>query len=717
MTLTIDLKSYSLPASGEGDALIDADVLFHKTGFPYINGRRLRGLLKESINEVLEIMDEQSKDSLLEKLFGKEGYNADKGCIRISNAFPENWDYIKKQVNGNPDLKNPRLIKEYFTEEISQTAINPKNETADERSLRTYRVLKPGCTKFQARIIGEIPEEYKKYLDKAILHLRYFGSRRNRGFGKILAKEAPGDQQATTDKYEKFQSDKLQVTLTTKSPVVMSRQYGEQNTVATDLFVSGNRIRGLFADRFLNGNALNTDVRELFRNLFLSGNIQFGTLYPFAAPPLPLHIHELKSEKKWIDVFSVEGENSRPKRGFAKISEPNTDGKTIIEKHEPDTLFFFHNSRQKNRVAGRSTAEGADSIFYYQALDEDQKFIGYITGTTDLLDKLTERCGSQFTTYIGRSKSAQYGEVEIIISKPDSGSGNNASYKTETKNGIIRPEPDMDKEASATVNTNLFLLCLNSPLILLNTHGVPDPTGSVLIEYLKRHLPGATEIKIEKAAAEISFAEQFNVQWKSKTDKTPCFKEGSSFLIALENVKEENINVLVKYGLGEWKEQGLGQITLLHYKPLNNPVVIDHSPETSEPDNDQTTNNLTKDILQFINKKKEDIDIKSKAVEGATSFKNKPIKNHQASRMLGMIREADKQSTDTEKYKWITDYIKSLEGKPAYKTPELLGMVNSRKEIIFKRNKLFNKQENEWSFEKDKLYWTTQLNYIRKIKR
>jgi CRISPR-associated protein Csx10 len=177
--------SYLLTASGEGSALIDADVVFHKSGFPYIPARRVKGMLKESMVEVLEISGktESEIETKIESLFGKSGAIEPEGKLRFGNFYLENWNEIKNEVGHLKlnDAFQPDNIQTFFTAEIQQTSVEDDG-VAKERSLRNYRVLKP-VYQYEGLVdcIDVLADEEKSLIENACLNLRYAGTRRNRG--------------------------------------------------------------------------------------------------------------------------------------------------------------------------------------------------------------------------------------------------------------------------------------------------------------------------------------------------------------------------------------------------------------------------------------------------------------------------------------------------------------------------------------------------------
>ena len=75
MKIEITLRNhlFLLLGSGEGSALVDADPVVTPEGFPFVPGRTLKGLFRESVEEVLEIEGRASESvAICTRLFGRE---------------------------------------------------------------------------------------------------------------------------------------------------------------------------------------------------------------------------------------------------------------------------------------------------------------------------------------------------------------------------------------------------------------------------------------------------------------------------------------------------------------------------------------------------------------------------------------------------------------------------------------------------------------------
>lgn len=684
-TLTLTTESYLLTGSGEGGVLIDADVVFHPTGFPMIPARRIKGMLKESLEEVMEVTGKPEADikAAITRFFGEPGKPTYEGKLLFHNLMLPDWGQIAKEVSENKNFPGfqPDFIKAYFTAEIQQTAIGREGKegeiegVAKKRSLRNYRVIKPGQTfKGLLETTSTLSSEEEKLLRWAVMNLRHAGTRRNRGFGKVkcelkeTAANSLGSQVISGG-----HAGKLSVTITTQSPVVLAEQQGDQNTVFTRKYISGNQVRGLLANAFIRKKGLlpqNAHLDTDFFEVFLSGKVQFGNMVFKQAQPIPLHLHgdKLDKGKPIVSVFDKPEGITNPvnKIGALAGNTIHTDGFT------PKTTFNFHNSRP-NRAAGRSTDQDTETgIFYYESLNEDQAFQGEIGGDASAVTKLTSVLSSQFRARMGRSRSAQYGSVLVTLadgSKSDS---------------------------SATLNAGKYVMTLQSPLILLNENGHPTPTVAALEKVLADAL--GSGIKVKKAATAFTQVEQFNAIWQAKSEKVPAFKEGSSFLMNLP----ENTSAMAQ--LGEWTEQGFGQVTFDPYQPnasftLETSAHAENGSATS-PEKSKVSNTLLSDLLKAFEEEKRQLEVKKKAIEAAQ--KAKRINNH----LIGRMERLFERCNSAEE---IHAWIKETQGKPAGDALRKADLVNHDHKFDLSANGIV---KDDWPLQK--LYWTTFFQTLRK---
>jgi CRISPR/Cas system CMR subunit Cmr4 (Cas7 group RAMP superfamily) len=77
-TFKIGLQSDTLVGSAGGHgSLIDSEVVFDEYGIPYIPGKRIKGLLRDSLMEVVAMLSQNGKSGIdretVKIIFGKAG--------------------------------------------------------------------------------------------------------------------------------------------------------------------------------------------------------------------------------------------------------------------------------------------------------------------------------------------------------------------------------------------------------------------------------------------------------------------------------------------------------------------------------------------------------------------------------------------------------------------------------------------------------------------
>ncbi|MEZ4829281.1 MAG: hypothetical protein R3C61_23785 [Bacteroidia bacterium] len=381
----------------------------------------------------------------------------------------------------------------------------------------------------------------------------------------------------------------------------------------------------------------------------------------------------MDKNKDVISVFAKHENDNEITKSVGKIgviagNQIQTDGFT------PKTTFNFHNSRP-NRAAGRSTDQDTDmGIFYYESLNEGQDFEGDIKGDPDLIVKLTTTLSAQFQAKMGRSRSAQYGSVQVSLT------------------GTQAPG------VNHTLKAGKYVMTLQSPLIVLNEYGQPSPT----VAYLNKALSDfwGTQVSIEKAAAAFTQVEQFNAIWQAKSDKTPAFKEGSSFLIELSDAKPTPAQ------LGEWAEQGFGKVVFELYQSEAKYELVKAVEEKAQSAQEQAqakikpSNAVLAKIQETFEAEKIQTSVKTRAIEAAQ--KAKRINNHLIGRMERLF---ERSGSDKDIFAWI----KETQGKPAGDALRKADLVDH--DHKFELHACAEVKDN-WPLQK--LYWITFFQTLRK---
>ena len=195
----LKLLSPTLIGSGEGaGALIDTDIVFDKVGLPFVPAKRVKGCLRDSIEQLWKIMQIQAHMPCAERLesdvmqtFGQKGQPGPAPVYFSSltlEDYAESYAWLNYflQHQRYTDILSREKIIERFSSRRQQTKIHADG-VAEDGSLRTSRVLNAGLT-----FSGELTIEHVTHHDRlltilllACANLRSIGTKRNRGFGDV----------------------------------------------------------------------------------------------------------------------------------------------------------------------------------------------------------------------------------------------------------------------------------------------------------------------------------------------------------------------------------------------------------------------------------------------------------------------------------------------------------------------------------------------------
>lgn len=200
-TATLRLTLHSAATFGRGDGvagLVDREVEHDDSGFPFLRGRTLKGLLAEAAEDFVFAMRSQPDASKWfntnKHLFGQPGSGLrGHGALKVGDAqLPENLRRLLRKEIRSEKLK-PEEIFASLTGIRRQTAMNEYG-APDHSTLRSMRVVLRGAI-FESRLeivpqLGDaVPsvEDQWTLLTCAALGLRAAGTGRNRGRGRVSA--------------------------------------------------------------------------------------------------------------------------------------------------------------------------------------------------------------------------------------------------------------------------------------------------------------------------------------------------------------------------------------------------------------------------------------------------------------------------------------------------------------------------------------------------
>ena len=210
MTIRLRLKSAATFGRGDGVAgLIDREIEYDRNGFPYLKGKTLKGLMRESAENIvyaLENLQGQSGwEEVKEHLFGLPGRGRiEQGILHVGDACLP--DILTQALLAERELRPEMFSSERILRSLTgirwQTAMNPDGGP-DHSTLRSMRVLLRGVT-LEAALTFEVEptDREKEFLVATIMDFRRAGTGRNRGRGWL---QAELDDSATTRQlFEQF---------------------------------------------------------------------------------------------------------------------------------------------------------------------------------------------------------------------------------------------------------------------------------------------------------------------------------------------------------------------------------------------------------------------------------------------------------------------------------------------------------------------------------
>lgn len=195
MIVRLEIQSDTIFGSGMSiPGAEDISVLTDKDGFPYLKGATLRGVLREEAENYVHWLGLDADDSdWLVKRFGKEGADPE---VRPHGITVSDFTLplaLRNLIKG----ENMTDIQELFTSLRTFTKLD--NGVAQDTSLRVARCINAGYIFY-----GEVqchPED-ETLLEEILSSIKWIGSMRTRGFGKVRVsvlnegKKADGKEEA-----------------------------------------------------------------------------------------------------------------------------------------------------------------------------------------------------------------------------------------------------------------------------------------------------------------------------------------------------------------------------------------------------------------------------------------------------------------------------------------------------------------------------------------
>ena len=704
MKLKLELLSDAVPGSGEGLAgVIDTEIAQDECGLPYIPGKRIKGILRESAKELKDIGEIKSD---IKAIFGKEGekWGSD---FKISDGYLENYEGLRNFLtycSMDSELKqifNRQAVLDFFTYTRTQTAIERETEVAEEKSLRTLRVLKKGLNFY---FDVHCKDEYIEDLEKICKVTRNFGLRRTRGLGEIKFELLDEEKRGSEEVHEKSEKVnglyELPIFIENLSELLLYTRVGRSQI--SDTFISGSFILGAFALAYISKHNLeNAHENEDFYHLFLSGKVKFLNAYPTNIDgdkfySTPASIAKEKDKEEYFNLKRPDKQIERPGFEYVKLNDE-------IEYISVGRKIEYHHARPEDRTIGHPT-EKKREFFQFEVIDKGQKFLGKIIGgraELEILKSIIPNNSNNSIIYLGKSKTAQYGKCRIVYGEIEDASQGKITW-----------------ESGERITVRLV-----SDMILINECGFIVPDIKILKDEIALWLGiDKDKIEVENAFLRFKKVSGFSSIWGLPKIQANALKAGS--VIVLKNNSNRNIEVPSFHAFGIRTEEGYGQVVFEEYleKEFNN--VKHTSEEVSCPSDLSFYAELIEFVLlkhlkrrlkdEALNKVPEKFKVPNAFIGKMVSFIQKSDNFNELNNKINKLK--DRASKHLEKIAEFL-YIKDKKVNKTQFEKNVEQKLVLRKSDILKKAKIFEGFYRSELYLLYKDYALTFLNALRLINR
>jgi len=691
MKLFLQTNSLTLPSSGVANIIEDVTVQKDSNGLPFIPGKTIKGLVREAAERLCELLEKAKADDLKQlknHLFGQPGGFG--GKMHFPNLYPVQNTF--------------KPVYRY------QTALD-ENGNAKKGSLRKYELLDSGLG-FTGESITLLSQREAIFLSLACLLIERMGVRRNRGWGNISVSTDVDIAQLNdtihilytgkdeTLKFPSFdvserhlklieETGTIYLKLTAQSPLIFTEADRTTFNVDTKTYIPGKSIRGLIANHYIKKNGAKEPIKDpLFKQLFLKSGVCFGNAMPFArivegerelemefhTVPINIVYPKYGNRNEAINLYKEKNED-KPVKKTTSIKEYGKLRNTALElKHVCRDSNFHH---QRDRFKGLNRA---GKIFYYESIDKDQSFIAKVTGGKDDLIRLLDFIPPE--ARVGRSRSSQYGQVQMEVIEP------------------ISFDAYSDQNSNSNEARDEWTVFANSPIILINPKtGVADP--ALMDDVLGKLINGAS---IEKRMVRFSQERIYEPLWKCHQTIVTSIAQGSSFLIKFD--KPQTLSDIRKYinkGIGEMCEFGFGQLGVWELQNETIPVkkvehvipkqtlnstksLLEKSEEIQRKGNGKLTNSLCGGLIELLMK-----------------YRSEPSLDWKLLCAKRFLKLRKGQSCDADTWK----EVKKEQGKMLKPAGKKLYDISQDDSNLLLKFKDIKKKDIEW--------WITVFKYVQKI--
>ena len=375
--------------------------------------------------------------------------------------------------------------------------------------------------------------------------------------------------------------------ITFKSPIILQASSNTQGKMSSLDFIPGSAFLGMVASRY-------SDFSDPFK-IFHSGAVKFCDAAPikdgkeFFKIPLS-YFHEKLDGSKIYNHHLLSREESEK---FTQLKQMRS-GYINDEKKK---LSLDRDFSQKSAYDKNKRRSMDSQMYGYEAFRAGMKWRFSVKFDANVSEDDISRAKETLerSTRLGKSKSAEYGAVEIKFI------GENT-----------------DEIQSFTPPEGYTFIYAKSRLALVDENGNP----SYDVKYILPNLDD-DKVKYEKTQIRISNFTPYNGARSTKDYERACINKGS--VIALKNLSAEQIAAL-KNGVGAYLSEGFGEVLINPWflnggDAKNNPIEFQKEAETEHSTKEIP---IQSDLAKFLKQKQTTKDQALEIAERVADF----IKSH-----------------------------------------------------------------------------------------
>lgn len=379
----------------------------------------------------------------------------------------------------------------------------------------------------------------------------------------------------------------LTLELTLKEPLVLSQSNATSGAHQSLDYLHGSTILGALAAK----NYVDFKNQKLAIEVFHSGQVRFLNAYPKvgaqASCPMPICLH-----------YDKLGNKEHSRNYIQQPYNTENDGKVIQGKQHRSGFItqdkeWLHpeKSLQMRTAIDPEKGSAADGQLYgYQMLKAGSTYVSQIECDNEqTADVILQRLSKQKHLFIGRSRTAQFGRVDLNVAKS---SLNTALYAP----------------VLSIKNQDYLILWLQSDLAIYDQYGQPNLSPNLSDLGLK----SSGQLDSNRSFIRTRQFAPYNAHRKSYDLERQVLQQGSVLSFKLsEPFNPQDLETLQK-GLGCHTESGLGQIVLNdHFKLLEKTdIEFNQKTQSTEPN---PINAPQSTLIKFLTAKAEQQDSAQKS--------------------------------------------------------------------------------------------------------